>query len=286
MDDFNTALIREKIVFVDEKGGPATSDGHNIVRSNRIFLKLAMEEGDKEYTEKVVVRAQNMHTTLRLAGRVMQEFYRAGMLLGRRINWEDVWQSLQSNYEREYNPYNWGAIYANGQPLFKTKQSTFVDIIEKCAQLTVENYDASMQVTQGALKSLGKSVQINHSTTVAAVFTDTGEHLRVGIILRQAGKDSTFNITAAGGEPNSRVVQTLGIAATLLEAINLRHIIDGIEAKAGTKKAGASDAAQLRNATARLVSLDKSITDFEELYEVRYRPEKPVFFPPEVQEKK
>ena len=77
MDDFNTALIREKIIFVDEESGKeAKADGHSVVRSNRIFLKL--EKDGK--SEKVVVRAQNMHTTLRVAGKIMQEFYRKGPL--------------------------------------------------------------------------------------------------------------------------------------------------------------------------------------------------------------
>ncbi len=277
MDDFNTALIREKVIFVNEDGGPApTADGHNVIRSNRIFLKL---ERDGE-VEKVVARAQNMHTTLRLAGKIMQEFYRAGFFSKRRgMDWEDLWLGLQSAYEREFNPYNWGAAYVNGTNVFKTRNSTYVDVIEKCAQLNVDNYDASIEVTQSALKKLGKSMQISHSTTVAAVFTDTGESLRVGIIHRQGGKDTAFNFTAGGGEANHRVVQTLGIAAALLEAINLRHLIDALTIKDEKKKATAAEASQLRAATGRLIALDRGISSFEEVYEVRYRPEKPVFFP-------
>jgi predicted kinase len=282
MDDFNTALIREKIIFVNEDGGPApAADGHSVIRSNRVFLKL---ERDGQ-AEKVVVRAQNMHTTLRLAGKVMQEFYRMGLLQKRaNLNWEDIWQGLQSNYEREYNSYNWGAIYVNGHNVFKTKQSAYVDIIEKCAQLSVDNYDATIEVAQSALKQLGKSMQISQSSTVAAVFTDTPEHLRVGIIHRQGGKDTAFNFTAAGGEAHHRVVQTLGIAAALLEAINLKHVIENLREKSQGRKPSPADAAQLRTATARLLALDKGISSFEDVYEVRYRPEKPVFLPAETRE--
>lgn len=277
MDDFNTALIREKIIFVDENGTPAAiADGHNVIRSNRMFLKL---ERDGR-SEKIVIRAQNMHTTLRLAAKVMQEYYRAGLFLQRGIKpeWQEIWQSLQSPYEREYNPYNWGAIYINGTAVFKTKHSTFVDIVEKCAQLTVDNYDATMEVAQGALKQVGKSVQISHSTTVAAVFTGEEKNLRVAIIQRQKGKDVAFNFTAAGGDSSHRTVQTLLVAAALIESINLKHVCEGINEKMIKKKAGSAEAAQLRAATARLLALDKVISDLEQVYDVRYRPEKPVFF--------
>lgn len=281
MDDFNAALIREKIIFVNEDGGPAaTADGHNVIRSNRIFLKL--EAGGA--TEKVVVRAQNMHTTLRMAGKVLQEFFRLGPLLRRGVNWEDIWQGLQSNYEREYNEYNWGAVYINGHNVFKTKHSAYVDIIEKCAQLNVDNYDATIEVAQNALKQLGKSMQISQSSTVAAVFTNTPEHLRVGIIHRQGGKDTAFNFTAAGGETNHRIVQTLGIAAALLEAINLKHVVENLREKSQGRKPSPADASQLRTALARLVALDKGISSFEDVYEVRYRPEKPAFMPAETRE--
>jgi hypothetical protein len=91
-----TAIRATTARTIHVTGDTATADGHNVIRSNRILLKLESEDGEEAgYAEKVVVRAQNMHTTLRLASRVMQEFYRGGMLGGRRINWDDTWQSLQ-----------------------------------------------------------------------------------------------------------------------------------------------------------------------------------------------
>ena len=58
MEDFNTSLVREKIIFIDDVGTPDVEDledGPNVVRSNRMFLRLG-EKGE----EKIVVRAQNM----------------------------------------------------------------------------------------------------------------------------------------------------------------------------------------------------------------------------------
>jgi hypothetical protein len=280
MEDFNTSLVREKIVFIDDVGTPDIDDlddGPNVVRSNRMFLKL----GDKG-TEKIVVRAQNMHTTLRMASKVLAEFFKGGSLSGRAkpLEWDEFWAGMLSNYEREFNPYNWAAVYVNGKPVFRTKTSPFVDVVEQCALLTIDNYDATMKVAQGALKKVGKAMRIKHSTSVAAVLTDNGEQMRCGFLYRADGNDLAFNFSASGGEMPGRVVQSTGIAAALLEALNLRYITRRLQEKLGETSGmkSTAEANQLRGATGRLVALDKGISSFEELYDVRYRPEKPVFF--------
>lgn len=280
MEDFNTSLVREKIVFIDDAVPPDIDDmeeGPNVVRSNRVFLKL----GDKG-TEKVVVRAQNMHTTLRMASKVLADYFKNGALSERAkpLDWDEHWAAMLSNYEREFNPYNWAAVYINGRPVFRTKTSPFVDVVEQCALLTIDNYDATMKVAQGALKKVGKAMRIKHSTSVAAVLTDNGEVMRCGFLYRADGNDLAFNFSASGGEMPGRVVQSTGIAAALLEALNLRYITKRLQEKMGETSGmkSTAEANQLRGATGRLVALDKGISSFEELYDVRYRPEKPVFF--------
>ncbi|MEZ0224589.1 MAG: hypothetical protein ACAH83_08555 [Alphaproteobacteria bacterium] len=281
MEDFNTSLVREKIVFIDDAVTPDIDDleeGPNVVRSNRIFLKL----GETGSFEKVVVRAQNMHTTLRMASKVLADYFKNGPLAARAasFDWDEHWAAMLSNYEREFNPYNWAAVYINGRAVFRTKTSPFVDVVEQCALLTVDNYDATMKVAQGALKKVGKAMRIKHSTSVAAVLTDNGEQMRCGFLYRADGNDLAFNFSASGGEMPGRVVQSTGIAAALLEALNLRYITKKLQEKLGETSGmkSTAEANQLRGATGRLVALDKGISSFEELYDVRYRPEKPVFF--------
>ena len=281
MEDFNTSLVREKIVFIDDAVTPDIDDleeGPNVVRSNRIFLKL----GETGSFEKIVVRAQNMHTTLRMASKVLADYFKNGPLAQRAasFDWDEHWAAMLSNYEREFNPYNWSAVYINGKPVFRTKTSPFVDVVEQCALLTVDNYDATMKVAQGALKKVGKAMRIKHSTSVAAVLTDNGEQMRCGFLYRADGNDLAFNFSASGGEMPGRVVQSTGIAAALLEALNLRYITKKLQEKLGETSGmkSTAEANQLRGATGRLVALDKGISSFEELYDVRYRPEKPVFF--------
>ena len=281
MEEFNASLVREKIVFIDDYT-PQVLEAEEeyqptVIRSNRIFLQV----GKRAATEKIVVRAQNMHTTLRLAGRMLYNYSKQGLFLDRETpyDWEAQWESIMSHYERDFNPDLWGAIYINGKPVFKTTTSPFVDVIEKCALLTIDNYDATMDVTENALKQVGRAMRINHSSNVATVITDSGDSIRCGIIHR-GGKDTTFSFTAEGGETKNRIVQTFSIAAAFLEAINLRFILDGLQER---KRMGeipnvSKEANKIRIGTARLVSLDKGIRSFEDIYSVRYRPDKPKFF--------
>lgn len=281
MTEFNASLVREKIIFVDQE--QAMLDGVEAepvtIRSNRIFLQI----NDGKHTEKIVVRCQNMHTTLRLASKIMYSFYKNGLFRGREnpYDWEGTWDAILPSYEKEFNPNNWAAVYINGQSVFKTSSFPFVDVIEKCALLTVDNYDATIDVTESALKQVGKAVSINHSSNVAAVFSDDGrESMRAAIIHRSERKDTNFTFVVSGGETHNRVSQTINIAAAFLEALNLRFVVRhlGQQKRKGELEKTGDGANKLRGATGRLVAINKGITSFEEVYEVKYRPEKPDFF--------
>jgi len=275
MEDFNTSLVREKIIFTEGEIGEVEAKEPVIIRSNRIFLKL----GSKE---KAVVRAQNMHTTLRMAARVLGAFFKDGPLLTRKtpLDWEAEWQEAVSKYERDFNTQLWGAVYINGKSVFKTQTSPFVDVIEKCALLAMDNYDTTMEVTENALKQVGRDMRINHSSNVAAVFSDMGDSLRCGIIHRSEGKDAAFNFTAHAGQRDTRIVQSFGASAAYLEAFNLRFVIHSLRDKIrmGEAKTVSTENQQIRAAIVRQGAINRAIKTFEDIYNVTYRPAKPDFF--------
>src|SRR4051794_18229387 len=113
MEEFNTSLVREKIIFSEGGIGEGDAKEPVVIRSNRIYLKL----DSVGHSEKIVIRAQNMHTTLRVAAKILSSFYSDGPLMGRAtpIRWESQWEESVSTYEREYNTHLWGAIYVNGK---------------------------------------------------------------------------------------------------------------------------------------------------------------------------
>lgn len=275
MEAFNTSLVREKIIMLDEHG-PAASEPI-VIRSNRISLKLGMRAA----SEKIVIRAQNMHLTLRIASRLMSNYFNRGLFLDRTIpfEWDKNWKSLLTNYDVNFNQDAWSAIYINGRPVFKTVTSPFVDVIEKCALLTLDNYDATMNVTTDVLKKVGREMRIEHHSNVASVFTEHDKTLRCGIIHRTEGKDTTFNFIGEGDDRQKLIVQSLGISAAFLEALNLRFTLKSLRDKKPSKDGvDTNPAAQIRAATARMVALNKGIQDFERAFAVKYRPEKPDLF--------
>lgn len=279
MEEFNTLLVREKIIFIDgtpDEGGLAKEPV--VIRSNRIFLKLGLAP----VTEKVVIRAQNMHATLRLTAKLLYHYYQEGLLLDRRASFDFAaqWEASLSAYDKEYNLDLWAAVYIGGKSVFKTVSSPFADVIEKCALLSIDNYDATMEVTENALKQIGHAVRINHSSNVATTFSDNGVMMRCGIIHRSSNKDTTFSFTVSGGVPRERVVQSIGMVAAYLELFNLRFTIDNLQAKIrkGIIPRGSPETAQIRAAISRQGLINKAILSFESTYNVKYRPEKPDLF--------
>ncbi len=278
MEDFNSSLVREKIIFTEGEIGENGEKEPVVIRSNRIFLKM----GSGADAEKIVIRAQNMHTTLRIAAKILSAYYKSGPLLSRDtpFEWEGQWQESLSSYEKEFNPKIWCAIYANGKSVYKTITSPFVDVIEKCALLTLDNYDTTMEVTESALKRIGHAMRINHASSVAAVFTDSGDSMRCGIIHRSDKKDMAFNFTAVNGQQSTRIVQSFGATAAYLEAFNLRFMIHMLRDKIrmGEAKKVSPENNQIRAAIIRQGAINRAILSFEEVYGVKYRPSKPDFF--------
>ena len=280
MEDFTTSLVREKMTFLD-KAAPVATDGASadtVIRSNRMVLKLTVAG----ITERVIVRAQTMHVAMLLAAKVMFSFYRNGLFTNRvpEYDWEAQWLSVLSGYERNYNASIWAAIYINGKPVFKTQSDPYMDIIEKCAVMTGDNYDATPGFAEKAFHQAGKEIKIDHNTNVAALFNDRGDEMNCGIVHRSLGDAQAFNFIVAGGDPNLRIVQCITSAAAFLEGLNLSMVVKDLQNKIRMKEItpSSTEAGRLRAAAARMVLLNKTILTFEENYDVKYRPGKPDIF--------
>ena len=283
MSVFEAMLVRERINLTQrpiDAGAEAVPE-LTVIRSNRLHLQLP----GRVKVENVVIRGQNMHTTLRVGAKVLFSFFKSGSLSKRSepFDWQGMWDMLLSNYERKYAPEIWAAVYIDGEAVFKTEKAPFVDVIEQCALLSVDNYDATMTLTEKVLGHLGQDAHIEHVAKVASVFTDDGAQMRCGVIHRADGKDTTFSFTAGGGEVYSRVTQGFQIAASFLEAIDIRHYMREVQRKlhtGGLTKAS-PEMVKYNAGPQRLKDLRLALEAFEEHFDVRYRPEKPnVFAPP------
>ena len=281
--EFNTSLVREKISFSGDgvAFGDFTpgDDGKITVRSNRVVLNLDGAGGKKE---SVVIRAQTMGSTLRYTSKIMYSYFRYGLFLNREVafDWRANWNAIISSYDRSYRTGLWGSVHINGNAVFKTINSPLVDILEKCATLSKDDYDAAMNVTESALRKIGHEMRINHEANVGAVFHDKGDSIRCGIIHRDDSADTTFSFTAKGGEREMRIVEGIRITSAFLEGIDLRYTNRRLSEQLRRREVPAvgPEANHQRRAYTRLLAVGRVIQNFEEIFEVRYRPEKPDFF--------
>jgi len=126
-----TQLIQREYdmaVCGEAEDAPEAGQGPTIIRSNRIFLKL----GRRAASENVVVRAQNMHTTLRIASKIMFSYFKQGAFLGRPTpyDWNAQWESVLSTYEQEFN-----------QKLEQLQDSVIQDLIDRVLIIKEFNKD-------------------------------------------------------------------------------------------------------------------------------------------------
>lgn len=287
MQAFSATLVREKITIsqvADDDLPAGSGDAPDVVRSNRLVLRLT----DGKKTENVVIRAQNMQSTLRYAAKVYFSFYKNGFFAERAVpfDWQETWDLMLSAYDKKFHPRLWCAVYLDGKAIFKTTDTPFVDVVEKCALSKLSDYDATMSVTEKFLAEVGKPIRIEHLTKVAAVYSDDNETLRCGVMNRSAGRETTFSFIISGGEQSGRVVQGFHIAAAFIEAVDIQHYVRSVgrHLAQGILTKNAPEMARFYASPERLRELRKSVEAFEENVEVKYRPERPDVFdlPPEM----
>ena len=164
-------------------------------------------------------------------------------------------------------------MHINGAPVFRTAQSSYIDVIEKCAAWLDTPYETALGVAQSALKQVGRPVRIDHDSSVAATFVDNGKMIRCGVLHRNSGHSAIFSFTAESkGERTQRITQTVEIAADYLEFFNLQFALSRLRAK---EYPTGTDLIKMREILMRQGVLNRQILSFEDVYAVKYRPGKP-----------
>lgn len=271
----NTTMLREKFT-VTEKDGAAPM----IAMGNRILLPLVSKSGRSD--ERLVVRGQNMHTTLRMAAMLTKTFYRDGPILSRSPSypWGPNWESALPEYERNTNAGSWVSVYAGGRCVFKQgNYHPFMDVIEQCDARNRDEYDRAVSIAESAFNMAGRGVTIDHNSTIAMVIGAMSDKTRVGLMFRNPRRSTTFNFAidpkktsitrdVAIAQPHQCLLQ----AAAWLELVQLSVTVGFYRARRG---GAMDDAPTLEAAQRRLGRLNAEIVQFEESFDVHYRPERP-----------
>lgn len=281
MKEFNTSLLREKFVIHDPNAKTESSDKAVIALSNRVAVELKDDKGAVQ--EVFIVRAQNMHSCVRMAARIVQSFNQGGPIQNRNtsFDWESAWDSIVNDYEYAFNPQRWIAIYTEGKSVFKKGEiHPLLDLIEKCDHGNDDAYDDAIPLAEDMFKKTGKVVKIEYDGNVALVVNMDKKEARCGVILRGPDRTTTFNFSVAKNDDKSlNFAQCLTASAAFLEGIQLGFMVgmNNMKIQLGIIERHSKEEKQTREARQRLSRLTAEIANLESAFDVNYRPERPEF---------
>lgn len=281
MDIFETNLVREKFTILDQG---AENAAPVIALSNRIACVLKDETTGQ--TEEFIVRGHTMHSCIRVIAGLIRTYTIGGSIVDRldRLNWERVLAASSNDYENKYNPKNWITIYHQGKVVhnFGKPHHPFFDLVEKIYGTKNLPYDECIPLSEAAFSKTGQNVKINYDGNIAFTNICEKDIIRCGLILRDAVRTTTLNFAVkrddAEGEPLN-IPRALFAAAAYLEAIQLCFTIGMALEKVnrGLIKRYSDEEKQMKNARIRLNVLSSEVLRLNNDYQVRYRPEEPIF---------
>lgn len=267
---FNTSLLREKF-YINEDDYKGTATKIEAV-GNRIALPLS--HGTRQSHEHFIIRGKVMHCATRMAAAMAEEFESGGPLLNRlkENGWDNFWQESYSAFDKSVFKDNWIAVYHDGNPVFsRGAYHPFLTVMEQCDARNRAEYDKAIQIAQDVFKQAGKTVSIDHETTIACVAGIMQDAGRSGLILRSPGKNATFTFHMMPLADGKKVKphHLLDMSADFMEVLNLSVTIGKRKSddKPGTLQ-------YLKRAKARLGQVNERIRQFENLFQFKYRPEK------------
>lgn len=279
--EFKSTLLREKFTIRDI-GNDLSDTPPVIAMSNRMVLPLVSDTG--EPSETFIVRAQNMHSCVRLCAAIAKEYYDRGSLMGRvtPFRWENLWSDVIKGYEKDWNPDIWTAIYYKGRVIYEDgSRHPFLDIIEQCDAASGQSYAESVKFAEKAFQQAGKPVKIQHDSNVALIVSIKPEEAKCGVILRGANKKTTFNFTAKKKPSGDsvRVATILTLCSTYLEGVQLAFNVGMTNKKRSAElmEKFSDEDRKGRRGAERLINLTTAVETVERKYFFHYRPDQPNF---------
>lgn len=280
----NTSMLRERFVIREaNKSGKQMEPV--IALGNRIAIPLKGADG--RLMEYFIIRGQNMHSAARMAARLFQDFNRTGPILPRipTYDWTGGWQTVCSSYEDAYNKDNWIAVYHKGRIVFKAgAHHPFLDVIEQCEATNRDDYDKATKIAEDIFMRAGKAVKIEKQTTIAAVIGVADRKSRCGVIFRNPKRATTFNFTIEPkNEPHSKPADPthcLNMTGAYLEGIQLAFTVGRLNVMIESRKLSKTspEAKQAQAAQLRIGRLNAEIKNYENMFDLKYRPERPDLF--------
>lgn len=263
-------------------GQHADDDAVFQIRSNRVSLQLK----SAGIVENVVVRGQNIPSTLRMTSIVLDQFNQTPSLFSDQdhhpMNWGEVWKQRLSSYERHFQPESWVSLHYEGETIFTTNPSNQIEEIERIAQGSDIN-DATIREVTSRLLGEESDVVTQHDSQTAVVFTPFKDYHRAAILERRGGRTGSFAVSAHHRPKPAKPVRYAGFinfCADTIEALNLKIFLDRVKQMVEENRISGPviTPAQVAAAMGRKRDLMQFIVAYERANKITYRPERPDFF--------
>lgn len=250
------------------------------IRSNRLTLPLKLAD----HTYNCVIRGQNMPSTLRLAGVVVDQYRRdPGMIHeAKDMDWENLWVRRLSQYESNYNPDTWVSIHIDGEVAYTTEEDK-MEVIDEIENLSGSGEYGDSVIMEAASNVTGEldDLVVEHDSQTAYVFSSFPTYNRAAVLERKGGKTGSFAVSVYHPNPKkpTRLSHFLGLSADILEALTMSEFLQRIQSMVDDDTISSTPItpAQVGAARNRKRDLMQQITAFESSLKVTYRPERPSF---------
>lgn len=287
MPDFKANLIRELFVL---KNRNKPSDDPQTARGNR--LAITCFDAKNENAGNFVIRAQNIHTTLRLAARVARHWYDHGEMAQtgpNRFNWQHEYNETVKDYEDKWNADCWACIYQNGKLVFAAQppeKSQLFDIIEQVYAHKKGDYKDIALAAETMFKQAGKNISLTYDGDIAMELMGTDSAVKNRITYRDTQGRNKLELLMRqkdlkhikGKASPLKLSECLSVAAVIFEGFQLGFVVGRTNylLACGQLTLADDEAKQTDHAIKRIIRLDQSINDLTTKYHLAFKP-KPNF---------
>jgi len=277
MKNFDTALFYEKFI-IREKDSSGKEGKIVCEQNNRVAFVL----GEGNSKEMVTVRSNRAYIAMITASRILRDYFQEDEdpILERIIpvEWDKIWNSTLSDYEKKYNIDVWVSIYVNGKKMFVYQQPELIEVVEKCTNVVGGDYQNIADILKSMVGKVEQDKDVEHLSELYSSI-NFKEGLVNCKVMRCVKEDaSSCDIKISGGEnDNSLIEESLLVCAAFLELFDLQSFVSHAQSLVDRDEIDDKheDINKMRNALARIEKVNGFITETEKEYKIEYSPAKP-----------
>jgi hypothetical protein len=187
----------------------------------------------KVSTVHVVVRGQNIPSTMRMSAIALDEIRRDPNVLrdGGAVDWFSMWRRRVSKYENDYNSANWVSLHVGGEQIFSSREdNAAVKEIESIAVGEETTNDLVLEAVQNMMGAL-EDFAVEHDSVTAFVMNPGVDGHRASIMERRAFKSNAFSMQVKHPTPQNpvRLSHFMNMSADVMELLTLKSFLDRVQ---------------------------------------------------------